>query len=58
MHYDQHKYEEAKLVSLLAEDSEYAFQLIYDRYCNRIYQISIRYLKSPLLAQELVQDVF
>lgn len=58
MHYDQHKYEEAKLVSLLAEDSEYAFQVIYDRHSNRIYQTSIRYLKSPLLAQELVQDVF
>lgn len=58
MHYDQHKYEEGKLVSLLAQDSEYAFQLIYDRYRNRIYQTAIRYLKSPLLAQELVQDVF
>lgn len=45
-------------MSLLSQDSEYAFQLIYDRYRNRIYQIAMGYLKSPLLAQEVVQDVF
>ena len=55
---DQHTYEEAKLISLLSIDSEYAFQLMYDRYRNRIYQTAIRYLKSPVLAQETVQDVF
>ena len=58
MHPDQNTYEEAKLISLLAKDSEYAFQLIYDRYRNRIYHTAIRYLKSPVLAQETVQDVF
>lgn len=31
---------------------------MYDRYRNRIYHIAIRYLKSPVLAQETVQDVF
>ena len=55
---DQGKYEEGKLVSLLAEDSEYAFQLIYDRHRNRIYKTATRFLKSPILAQEVVQDVF
>ena len=58
MHPNQNTYEEAKLISLLAKDSEYAFQLIYDRYRNRIYHTAIRYLKSPVLAQETVQDVF
>jgi RNA polymerase sigma-70 factor (family 1) len=58
LHHDQSIYEESKLLLLLAEDSEYAFQLIYDRYRNRIYQTAIRYLKSPVLAQETVQDVF
>lgn len=58
LHYDQQTYEESHLISLLAEDSEYAFQLMYDRHRNRIYQVAIRYLKSPLLAQEVVQDVF
>lgn len=58
MHYNQQIYEEAHLITLLSEDSEYAFQLLYDRHRNRIYQTAIRYLKSPLLAQEVVQDVF
>ena len=58
MHHDQQIYEDAHLITLLADDSEYAFQLMYDRYRNRIYQTAIRYLKSPLLAQEVVQDVF
>lgn len=58
MHPNQHTYEEAKLISLLANDSEYAFQFIYERYRNRIYHTAVRYLKSPVLAQETVQDVF
>ncbi len=58
MHHDQRIHEETHLITLLAEDSEYAFQLMYDRYRNRIYQTAIQYLKSPLLAQEVVQDVF
>jgi RNA polymerase sigma-70 factor (ECF subfamily) len=58
LHPDEIKYEESKLISLLAEDSEYAFQLLYDRHRKRIYQTALRYLKSPILAQEVVQDVF
>lgn len=52
------KYEESILITLLANDSEHAFRLLYERYYNRIYKLSIRYLKSPVLAQEIVQDVF
>ncbi|MDB5230817.1 MAG: hypothetical protein JWN76_1622 [Chitinophagaceae bacterium] len=55
---EYNQYEETKLICLLAEDSQYAFQVLYDRYCNRIYQVSMRYLKSPVLAQEVTQDVF
>ena len=54
----EEKYQESKLINLLANDSEYAFQLLYDRHRNRIYRLALRYLKSPLLAQEVVQDVF
>jgi RNA polymerase sigma-70 factor (ECF subfamily) len=43
---------------MLAEDSEYAFQLIYDRHRNLIYKLAIRYLRSPIMAQEVVQDIF
>jgi RNA polymerase sigma-70 factor (ECF subfamily) len=58
MHLDQPAYEESKLIALLAQDSEYAFQLLFDRYRNPIYRLAIRYLKSPIIAQEIVQDVF
>jgi RNA polymerase sigma-70 factor (family 1) len=54
----EQSYEEARLIALLADDSEYAFQLLFDRHRNRIYQTAMRYLKSPVLAQEVVQDVF
>jgi RNA polymerase sigma-70 factor (ECF subfamily) len=55
---DQLNFEESRLISLLNEDSEYAFQLIYDKYRNRIYQTAIKFLKSPIIAQDIVQDVF
>lgn len=52
------KQEESKLMTQLANDCETAFKVIYNRYHNRIYALSIRYLKTPVLAQEVVQDVF
>lgn len=52
------KYEEATLLALLAEDNEYAFQLLFDRHRNRIYRIAMLYVKSPALAEDIVQDVF
>jgi RNA polymerase sigma-70 factor (family 1) len=58
LHTEEGKYDEHKLLTLLKEDSEYAFQLIYDCHRNRIYKTAVWYLKSPILAQEVVQDVF
>jgi RNA polymerase sigma-70 factor (ECF subfamily) len=54
----ENKYEESTLLSLLARDSEYAFQLVFDRYRNNIYKVAMMYLKSPVMAEEIVQDVF
>ena len=54
----EEKYEESTLLSLLAQDSEYAFQLVFDRYRNTIYKVSMLYVKSPVIAEEIVQDVF
>jgi RNA polymerase sigma-70 factor (family 1) len=56
--FNQSSYEEQKLILLLKEDSEYAFQLIFDKHRNRIYSTAIKFLKSPLFAQDVVQDVF
>lgn len=55
---NEKKYQELKLIALLKQGSEYAFQLIYDHYRNRIYKLAVLYLKSPVLAQEAVQDIF
>ena len=52
------KYEETTLLSLLSEDSEYAFQLVFDRYRNHTYKVAMMYVKSPVIAEEIVQDVF
>jgi RNA polymerase sigma-70 factor (family 1) len=51
-------FDEENVLRLLSEDSKYAFQLIYNAYSNRIYKVSLSYLKSPILAEEVVQDVF
>lgn len=52
------KLAESIVMTMLAEDSEQALRLLYNRYHSRIYRLSLRYLKSPALAQEIVQDVF
>jgi len=51
-------YDEKKLLQLISEGSSYAFQVVYDHHKNNIYIFAIKALKSPLLAQEVVQDVF
>ena len=53
-----HLEEQKRILKLLSEGSEYAFQIIFDKYKHRIYKTSLKYLVSPILAQEAVQDVF
>ncbi len=43
---------------MLNEGQEKALRYVYKKYCNRIYLLAMKFLKSPELAQELVQDVF
>lgn len=50
--------DESTLISLLKKDSEYAFQLLFDHYHNLVYKVALLYVKSPTLAQDIVQDVF
>src|SRR5687768_475740 len=56
--YEPHIYEHADVLNLLAQGSEYAFQLVFDSYKNRVYNLALTYLKSPVLAEEIVQDTF
>jgi RNA polymerase sigma-70 factor (ECF subfamily) len=51
-------YDESRLLSLLSEGSEYAFTQIFDRYKDGIYSVACKILKSHLMAEEIVQDVF
>jgi RNA polymerase sigma-70 factor (family 1) len=55
--FDQ-KYEEGQLLAMLAKNSEFAFQLIFNRYRDTVYRSAMIWLKSPILAEEIVQDVF
>jgi RNA polymerase sigma-70 factor (ECF subfamily) len=51
-------YEDSTLISMLADDSEFAFQVIFERYHPTIYKVSMLYVKSPTIAEEIVQDIF
>jgi RNA polymerase sigma-70 factor (family 1) len=50
--------EDATILALLANGSECTFRLLYNKHNDRIYKLAMRYLKSSVLAQEVVQDVF
>ena len=52
------KYNQSSVIQLLAEDNEYAFQIVFDAHKNEIYKVALLYLKSPILAEEVVQDTF
>lgn len=52
------KFEESRLLVMLSEDNHYAFQLLFDRYKNHIYKVAMMYVKSPMIAEEVVQEVF
>ena len=54
----EQKYEETQLLTLLARNSEFAFQMIFNRYRDIVYRSAMVWLKSPILAEEIVQDVF
>ena len=50
--------DEARLIELIAQGSEYAFTKLYDHYRPLIYSVAYRMLKSRDLADEILQDVF
>ena len=51
-------YDEYDLLRQLGAGSEYAFTRLFDQYRGTIYGVSLKFLKSPVLAEEIVQDVF
>lgn len=51
-------YTDNELLDLLAQDSEYAFTVIFDRYRGKVLGTAIRMLKSTAAAEEIVQEIF
>lgn len=51
-------YDEAKLMKMIAYDREDAFQILFERHRSRTYKQALRYLKSTVVAEEVVQEVF
>jgi RNA polymerase sigma-70 factor (family 1) len=49
---------ERELLSLIANQDETAFRVIFDRYQKRIYTFLLKLLKSNELAEEIVQESF
>ena len=49
---------EQALLQLLKVGSEHAFTKIFYHYKGRIYSVALKFLKSPVGAEEIVQEVF
>ena len=49
---------EQDLLKRIADGDEAAFRELYDRSWNRLYSFAISWLKSGILAEDVVQDIF
>ena len=49
---------ESQLLLLLSQDSHDAFRILFDSYKDHIYKVALLYVKSPVYAEEIVQEVF
>ncbi|HSC38953.1 MAG TPA: RNA polymerase sigma-70 factor [Chitinophagaceae bacterium] len=47
-----------KLLVKVAAGEEEAFRHLYDLFADKVYTMAVSYLKSPLDAQDVIQDVF
>lgn len=54
----ENTYNEYRLLRQLANNSEDAFRAIFYHYKDIIYRIALQYIKTPVLGEEIVQDVF
>ena len=52
------KYDESRMLELLAAGSEYAFTELFSRYRAKVYTVAFRFLRTEDAAEEVVQDVF
>lgn len=52
------EFDQAKMLKLFAEGSEYAFTQIYERYQDRVFVTAFSILKDRELANDIVQEIF
>jgi len=51
-------YDEIALLSNIAKGDEAAFRTLFERYWDNIYGVAFAFTKSPVMAEEIVQDIF
>jgi len=51
-------YDDMQLFSRIAAGSHAAFQVLFNNYRGRLYALALKMVKSPVVAEEIVQDVF
>lgn len=49
---------EEVLLAAIARGDHHAFRKLFDQYHHKVYSYSIRFLRSEVLAEEMVQEVF
>lgn len=56
--YFNHNENEILLLSRVREGDVKAFEMVYNMYSSRLYGNILKLVKSPLIAEELLQDIF
>jgi RNA polymerase sigma-70 factor (ECF subfamily) len=51
-------YSDEKLMQEIKADNMFAFDMLYNKYCKRLYKFAYSILKSPEESENIVQDVF
>jgi len=50
--------DDAQLAAQVAQGDEHAFLTLYDRYASKVYALTLRIVRDPMLAEEATQDTF
>lgn len=52
------RFSERELLAKIAEGNQRAFKVIYETYCHKLFIYAVKYVKSDLDAEEIIQEVF
>ena len=51
-------YDESALLAAIAKGDEAAFRTLFEQHWDNIYGVAFAFTKSPVIAEEMVQDIF